>query len=82
MQILDLRRLGVVHPEVQFPLEWMLKDLELVSKTADECGYFLQTGSKVKGIFAQASHDGFSRKDFSAIYYFLKGQSRRGFQMT
>lgn len=60
--------------DVQFPLEWMLKDLRLISETAEEYGVLHRMTSQAEEIYRQANQDGFSRKDFSAIYDFLKGK--------
>ena len=57
--------------EPQFPLEWMLKDFNLVLKTAEENDAKLQMASLAKDIFNEANEKGFSRQDFSAIYRHL-----------
>jgi len=56
----------------QFPLEWMLKDLHLISKTALENKRTILMGEFVRSIYLKANEQGFSRKDFSVIYQFLK----------
>lgn len=60
--------------EPQFPLEWMLKDFNLVLKTAGENGVNPQLASLVRDLFNEANEKGFSRKDFSAIYQHLAGK--------
>lgn len=57
--------------EPQFPLEWMLKDFNLVLKTAEENDAKLQLANLAKDIYNEANENGFSRKDFSAIYRHL-----------
>ncbi len=58
--------------KADFPLQWMQKDLQLASDTAYEAGIALPTGNVVKEIFAMAKQKGYAKKDFSAIYHFLK----------
>lgn len=58
--------------EVQFPLEWMHKDLHLAALTAYEEGQPLPLANLAKEIYAAAKQDGLGRKDFSAIYQFMK----------
>lgn len=55
----------------QFPLEWMLKDFNLVLKTAGENDVKLQMASLAKDIFNEANEKGLGRQDFSAIYRHL-----------
>lgn len=57
--------------EPQFPLEWMLKDFNLVLKTAGENDAKLQLAGLAKDIFNEASEKGLGRQDFSAIYRHL-----------
>ncbi len=57
--------------EVQFPLEWMQKDLELVSKTGYELDQPLFMANLSKDLFALAKQNGLGRKDFSAIYQYF-----------
>ncbi|MEM9934210.1 MAG: NAD(P)-dependent oxidoreductase [Bacteroidota bacterium] len=57
--------------EVQFPLEWMQKDLELVSKTGYELDQPLFMTNLSKDLFALAKQNGLGRKDFSAIYQYF-----------
>lgn len=58
--------------EVQFPLEWMHKDLHLAALTAYEQGQPLPLANLAKELYAAAKQDGLGRKDFSAIYQFMK----------
>jgi len=55
----------------QFPLEWMLKDFNLVLKTAEENDAKLQLASLARDIFNEANEKGHGREDFSAIYRHL-----------
>jgi 3-hydroxyisobutyrate dehydrogenase-like beta-hydroxyacid dehydrogenase len=58
--------------EVQFPLEWMHKDLHLAALTAYEQGQPLPLANLAKELYAAAKQEGLGRKDFSAIYQFMK----------
>jgi 3-hydroxyisobutyrate dehydrogenase-like beta-hydroxyacid dehydrogenase len=57
--------------DAEFPLEHMQKDLFLVSQTAFENNISLPVSSSSKEIYGLAAKNGFSKKDFSAIYEFL-----------
>jgi len=57
--------------EVQFPLEWMHKDLDLVTKTAAGAGQPLFLANLVKELFQAAKEGGRARDDFSAIHQYL-----------
>lgn len=54
--------------EVQFPLEWMQKDLHLVTTTAYEYGQSLYMANMAKEVYNTAKQKGLSREDFAAIY--------------
>lgn len=56
---------------VNFPLEWMHKDLHLATLTAYEAGQPLYLANLTKEIFAGAKQAGMSRLDFSAVHRFL-----------
>lgn len=58
--------------EVQFPLEWMYKDLHLAALTAYERDQPLPSANCAKELYAAAKQSGLGRKDFSAIYQFMK----------
>ena len=58
--------------DVQFPLEWMHKDLHLAAVTAYEHSQPLYLGNITKEIFAEANKAGIGRLDFSAIHKFLE----------
>ena len=58
--------------EVQFPLEWMYKDLHLASQTAYEHQQPLLLANLTKEIYANAIQKGYSRLDFAAIHKYLE----------
>jgi 3-hydroxyisobutyrate dehydrogenase/glyoxylate/succinic semialdehyde reductase len=60
---------------VNFPMEWMHKDLHLAALTAFESGQPLVLANLAKELYAGACREGLGREDFSAIYKFLKGKS-------
>lgn len=60
--------------EVQFPLEWMQKDLHLAAVTAYEHQQPLYLANIAKELFAAAGQQGMSRLDFAAIYRYLEQQ--------
>ncbi len=57
--------------EVQFPLEWMHKDLHLVALTAYENNQPLYLANLAKELYGNAKKNGLGREDFSAVYKFL-----------
>ena len=57
--------------EVQFPLEWMYKDLHLAEITAQELDQSLFLASVAKTLYKEATEDGMGRLDFSAIHDYL-----------
>jgi len=59
---------------VQFPLEWMHKDLQLAARTAYEENQPLYMVNLAKEVFASARKSGLDRADFSAIYRYLAGE--------
>ena len=58
--------------EVQFPLEWMHKDLHLAAITAYENKQPLFLANLTKELFAGANKKGMGRLDFSAIFKHLE----------
>lgn len=58
--------------DVQFPLEWMYKDLHLASITAYEHNQPLFLANLTKELFAEANKNGMGRLDFSAIHKYLE----------
>ncbi len=57
--------------EVQFPLEWMHKDLHLAAITAYEHQQPLYLANLAKELFAEATRQGMGRLDFAAIHQHL-----------
>lgn len=58
--------------DVQFPLEWMHKDLHLATLTAYELNQPLYLANLTKEIFAEANNKGMGRLDFAAIHRWLE----------
>ncbi len=58
--------------EVQFPLEWMYKDLHLAAVTAYENNQPLYLANVTKELFAEATKSGMGRLDFAAIHRYLE----------
>jgi 3-hydroxyisobutyrate dehydrogenase/glyoxylate/succinic semialdehyde reductase len=52
---------------VEFPLQWMHKDLHLAVETAFETGAALPATSVVKEVYALAMREGLGEQDFSAV---------------
>jgi 3-hydroxyisobutyrate dehydrogenase-like beta-hydroxyacid dehydrogenase len=61
--------------EVQFPLEWMYKDLHLAAVTAYENDQPLYLANLTKELFADAKQYGMGRLDFAAIHRYLATKS-------
>ncbi len=61
--------------DVQFPLEWMHKDLHLAALTAYEEDQPLYLANLTKEIFAAARADGMGRLDFASIHRYLEQRS-------
>jgi len=59
---------------VQFPLEWMHKDLHLAALTAYEVGQPLHLANVTKELFAEANKSGKGRLDFAAIHEYLESK--------
>lgn len=57
--------------DVQFPLELMQKDVNLVAQTAFELTQPMYSTNAVKEVFASAKEAGFSREDFSKVFKYL-----------
>lgn len=58
--------------DVQFPLEWMHKDLHLASLTAYEVNQPLFLANLAKELYAEAKNNGMERLDFSSIFKHLE----------
>jgi 3-hydroxyisobutyrate dehydrogenase-like beta-hydroxyacid dehydrogenase len=57
--------------EPSFYLKDMLKDLELVTSTAQSIGVFLPLATIAQQIYRAANNSGFSQQDYTAILAFL-----------
>ena len=57
--------------ELQFPLEWMLKDLHLAGLSAYEAGQPLYLSNLTKEIFTEAKKAGMGREDLATVFKFL-----------
>ncbi len=68
--------------EAEFPLRWMQKDLHLASVSAYEAGVALPVTNLTKEIYRFAMRDGHETEDFSAIYEFMMGETRRSLETT
>jgi 3-hydroxyisobutyrate dehydrogenase-like beta-hydroxyacid dehydrogenase len=55
-----------------FPLEWMHKDVHLMTQTAYEHNTPLFLANATKEVFAAAKASGLGREDFSAVYEYLR----------
>lgn len=58
--------------EAQFPLEHMLKDLQLLDVTAYEQKQPLFLAGVAKSVFGQANRSGHERDDFAAVFEYLE----------
>ncbi len=58
--------------DLQFPLEWMYKDLHLAALTAYEHNQPLYLANVAKELFAEATKSGMGRLDFAAIHRYLE----------
>ena len=56
---------------VEFPLQWMHKDLHLAAETAYETGAALPAANCAKEIFTLAMREGLGEQDFTAVYKVL-----------
>jgi 3-hydroxyisobutyrate dehydrogenase/glyoxylate/succinic semialdehyde reductase len=56
---------------VEFPLQWMHKDLHLAAETAYETGAALPCTNVTKELFALAMRDGLGEQDLTAVYTVL-----------
>jgi 3-hydroxyisobutyrate dehydrogenase-like beta-hydroxyacid dehydrogenase len=56
---------------VEFPLQWMHKDLHLAAETAYETGVALPCANVTKEIFALALREGLGEQDLTAVYKVL-----------
>lgn len=57
--------------DVEFPLQWMQKDLHMAAIAGFETGAALPLGNVAKEMYSLAMRSSFGEMDFSAIYQFL-----------
>ena len=57
--------------EPDFPLRWMLKDLQLDQKTAGEFNIDLPITKSASDVYTEAVKKGFGDLDFSAVYKYV-----------
>jgi 3-hydroxyisobutyrate dehydrogenase/glyoxylate/succinic semialdehyde reductase len=57
--------------DVEFPLQWMHKDMQLAAETAYEIGVAMPAANVTKEIYALALRGGLGEQDFSAVYKVL-----------
>jgi 3-hydroxyisobutyrate dehydrogenase/glyoxylate/succinic semialdehyde reductase len=64
--------------EAEFPLRWLQKDMHLATMSGYEAGVAMPLTNIAKEMYRLAMRDGYSTKDFSAIYEFFaaNGDSR------
>ncbi len=71
---LTLKRLKIEEGkfDVEFPLQWMHKDMQLAVDTAYETGVAMPVANLTKEIYALAKQRGLGEQDFSAVYAMLR----------
>ncbi len=63
--------------DVEFPLQWLRKDLHLATTSAYEQNLPLPLLNAAKEVYTQAMRAGFSGEDYSAIYAFVTGKKKK-----
>jgi 3-hydroxyisobutyrate dehydrogenase/glyoxylate/succinic semialdehyde reductase len=63
---------------VEFPLQWMHKDLHLAAETAYETGAALPATNVAKEIYALAMRAGLGEQDLSAVYKVISEKKKSG----
>lgn len=59
--------------ELNFPLEWMHKDMKLAAKTATDNHFRTTLAETVGTLYGKAIEKGLAREDFAAIYKYMEG---------
>jgi 3-hydroxyisobutyrate dehydrogenase/glyoxylate/succinic semialdehyde reductase len=59
--------------DVEFPLRWMQKDMQLAAVSGYEAGVAMPLANLTKEVYRLAMNAGHATEDFSAIYEFLAG---------
>jgi 3-hydroxyisobutyrate dehydrogenase/glyoxylate/succinic semialdehyde reductase len=62
---------------VEFPLQWMHKDLHLAMETAFESGAALPAMNVAKELYALAMREGLAEEDFTAVYKVLNRKKEK-----
>ncbi len=62
--------------DTEFPLRWMLKDLDLVAREAASSGAVLLAGSAAREAYALALKEGLGDEDFSAVHQLYRKGGR------
>ena len=57
--------------DTQFPLQWMVKDLEMVTEAANDTNVNMPLSAATKDLYHSALQAGLGELDFAAIYSFL-----------
>lgn len=60
---------------VEFPLQWMQKDLHMAAIAGYESGTAMPLGNLSKEIYRMAVQDGLGQNDFSAIFGFIRREN-------
>jgi 3-hydroxyisobutyrate dehydrogenase/glyoxylate/succinic semialdehyde reductase len=68
--------------DAEFPLRWMQKDMHLASVSAYEAGVAMPLTNVTKEVYRLAMRGGHETEDFSAIYEFIMGESKRSEEAT
>ena len=75
--------IGAIRPKlmgedrlVNFPLQWMQKDVHLATVSGYELGVPMPSANATKEIFAQAKAAGYAEDDFTSVFYFMNGETR------
>lgn len=61
----------------QFPLQWMHKDLHMVTLAAYESGTPMPIGEATKALYGSALQAGMGMLDLTAVYHFLNGKKEK-----
>ena len=72
--------IGAVKPKlagedrsVNFPLQWMQKDVHLATLSGYELGVPMPSANAIKEVYAQAKAAGYAENDFTSVFYHLNG---------
>lgn len=61
----------------EFPLKWLLKDLQLISQTAYENGVSMFSANIARDIYGLAQQKGLGDHDFSALFHFIEDLNQK-----